>query len=146
MSLIMSKEEREAFLADLHVAVFSVAEGNNGTLTAPIWYWYDEGGEPWILTGENSRKGKLLMEAKRFCLCVQTETPPYKYVSVEGPVSAIEQPDLEKHARPLSRRYLGDEMGDAYIEQDPELKGQILVRMKPERWLTTDYAKMGSLG
>ncbi len=142
MSLLMSEKEREAFLADLHVAVFSVEEPGRGPLTAPIWYWYDVGGEPWILTGEDSRKGKLLSNAKRFSLCVQTETPPYKYVTVEGPVAAIERPGLEEHARPLARRYLGEEMGDAYVARDPELTGQILVRMKPERWLTTDYSKL----
>jgi len=80
----MTKEEREAFLADVHVAVISVAEHGHGPLVVPIWYSYEPGGEVRIITGRTSRKGKLLERAGRFSLCVQTETLPYKYVSVEG--------------------------------------------------------------
>ena len=49
-----------------------------------VWYSYEPGGEVRIITGRTSRKGKLLECAGRFSLCVQTETLPYKYVSVEG--------------------------------------------------------------
>jgi PPOX class probable F420-dependent enzyme len=142
MSLTMTKEEREAFLADVHVAVISVAEDGHAPLVVPIWYSYEPGGEVRIITGRTSRKGKLLERAGRFSLCVQTETLPYKYVSVEGPIVAIEAADdLERHRRPLARRYLGTELGDRYIENTRDVIGNVLVRMRPERWLTVDYAK-----
>jgi nitroimidazol reductase NimA-like FMN-containing flavoprotein (pyridoxamine 5'-phosphate oxidase superfamily) len=141
MSLTMTKEEREAFLADVHVAVISVAEDGHGPLVVPIWYSYERGGEVQIIIGRASRKGKLLERAGRFSLCVQTETLPYKYVSVEGPVVAVEAVDLERDRRPLARRYLGTELGDRYIESTRDLVGGVLVRMRPERWLTRDDAK-----
>jgi nitroimidazol reductase NimA-like FMN-containing flavoprotein (pyridoxamine 5'-phosphate oxidase superfamily) len=143
MSLKMTKPEREAFLADLHVGVISIAEENRGPLTAPIWYGYEPGGELWILTERTSRKGRLLQEAGRFSLVAQTETPPYKYVSVEGPVTSIEKPDLERDERPMAHRYLGQQLGDGYIEATRGDGGgdNILVKMRPQRWLTTDYAK-----
>ena len=143
MSLKMTKAEREIFLADLHVGVISIAEKDRRTLTAPIWYGYEPGGELWILTGRNSRKGRLLQEAGRFSLVAQTETPPYKYVSVEGPITSIEKPDLERDERPMAHRYLGPEFGDSYVEAtrgDGEVDN-ILVKMRPQRWLTTDYSK-----
>ena len=143
MSLKMTKEERETFLADLHVGVISIAEKDRGPLTAPIWYGYEPGGELWILTERNSRKGRLLQEAGRFSLVAQTETPPYKYVSVEGPITSIEKPDLERDERPMAHRYLGPELGDGYLEStrgDGEVDN-ILVKMRPQRWLTTDYSK-----
>ena len=90
MSSAMTKEEREAFLADLHVGVISIAEEGRGPLTVPIWYSYEPEGEIRIITARSSRKGKLLEQAGRFSLCAQAETPPYKYVSVEGPIVAIE--------------------------------------------------------
>ena len=40
-NLTMSKDEREAFLADLHVGVFSVVGEGDAPLTAPIWYSYE---------------------------------------------------------------------------------------------------------
>ncbi len=143
MSLKMSKTEREKFLAELHVGVISIAEEGRGPLCAPIWYEYEPGGELWILTGRDSRKGRLLQDAGRFSLVAQTETPPYQYVSVEGPITSIEKPDLERHERPMAHRYLGQEFGDSYIEstRTDSNADSILVRMRPERWLTTDYSK-----
>ncbi|MDJ0850419.1 MAG: pyridoxamine 5'-phosphate oxidase family protein [Myxococcota bacterium] len=143
MSLKMTKTEREAFLADLHVGMISIEEPGRGPLTAPIWYGYEPGGELWIVTGRASRKGVLLEKAARFSLCAQTEAPPYKYVSVEGPITAIEAAELERDERPLAHRYLGPELGDRYIEATggAERGDNVLVKMRPERWLTTDYGK-----
>ena len=143
MTLRMTREEREAFLADLHVGIISIAEEGRGPLTVPIWYAY-EGGEVRIVTGRDSRKGKLLEAAGRFSLCAQTEDPPYRYVSVEGPILAIEAPDVDQDVRPLAQRYLGQEGGDRYMEATREERASgesILVRMRPERWLTVDYRK-----
>ena len=72
MSLFMTKQEREAFLADVHVGVISIAEVGRGPLTVPIWYNYEPGGELRIMTGRESRKGNLLARAGRFSLCAQT--------------------------------------------------------------------------
>jgi nitroimidazol reductase NimA-like FMN-containing flavoprotein (pyridoxamine 5'-phosphate oxidase superfamily) len=144
MSLMMTQEEREAFLADVHIGVISIAEEGRGPLTVPVWYAYNPGGELRIVTGRESRKGRLLARAGRFSLCVQTETPPYKYVSVEGPIISIEAADVERDGRPLARRYLGKEMGDRYVEETrnlPTHADSVLVRMRPERWLTSDYSK-----
>ena len=144
MSLAMTRAEREAFLADLHVGVISIAEPGHGPLTVPIWYDYQPGGELWVITGRDSRKGRLLDSAGRLSLCVQTETPPYRYVSVEGPIVSIEPADVERHTRPMAHRYLGKEMGDGYIAatDGPESREQsVVVRVRPERWLTVDYSK-----
>jgi nitroimidazol reductase NimA-like FMN-containing flavoprotein (pyridoxamine 5'-phosphate oxidase superfamily) len=142
MPLTMTRMEREAFLADVHVGILSIAEEGRGPLTVPIWYVYTPGGELRLLTGRNSRKGRLLTQAGRFSLCVQTETPPYRYVSVEGPITAIEAVDVERDLRPLAHRYLGAEEGDSFVEQmRGGQAGNILIRMRPERWLTADYSK-----
>ena len=69
MSLMITREEREAFLADVHVGVISVAEDGHGPLTVPIWYSYEPGGEVRIITARRARKGQLLERAGRFSLC-----------------------------------------------------------------------------
>lgn len=108
----------------------------------PVWYSYQAGGEVLVVTARTSRKGQLLARSDRFSLCAQTEASPYKYVSVEGPIVAIEGADLERDLRPLARRYLGREMGDQYIEKTRSEHGDnVLVRMRPQRWLTADFAK-----
>ena len=144
MSLTMTKEERESFLDEVHVAIISIPESDRGPLTVPVWYTFVPQGEFHIWTGGSSRKAKLSREAGRFSLCVQQETPPYKYVSAEGPVVDIEPIQLERDLRPLVYRYLGVEEGDKFIEGlggDSAGTGDILIRMKPERWLSEDYSK-----
>jgi PPOX class probable F420-dependent enzyme len=143
----MSRSEREAFLAGVHVGVISIAEPGRGPLAAPIWYGYEPGGELWIVTERGSRKGRLLREGARVSLCAQSEAPPYRYVSVEGPIVSIRPSDVERDERPLARRYLGPELGDRYIEASAGASGgNVLVRVRPERWLSADYSKEYSLG
>ncbi len=143
MSLKMTREERETFLADLHVGVISIDEPGRGPLTVPIWYDYSPEIGVWVVTEEGSRKGKLLRNTSRFSICAQVEAPPlYQYVSVEGPITAIRPSDVEKEVRPMAHRYFGPELGDQYVG-DGTGEGQITVVMKPERWLTVDYAKLG---
>jgi nitroimidazol reductase NimA-like FMN-containing flavoprotein (pyridoxamine 5'-phosphate oxidase superfamily) len=138
----MTTTERERFLADVRVGIISIAEEGRGPLTVPIWYGYTPSGELSVWMEKGSRKTHLLQSAGRFSLCVQSEQRPYQYVSVEGPITAIEAVDRERDARPIARRYLGVEAGDAYIADmaDAINSGeQIVVRMRPERWLTADY-------
>jgi PPOX class probable F420-dependent enzyme len=144
MSLQMTVEEREAYLADLHVGVVSVA-GRDGRapLAVPIWYRYEPGGLLSFVTGGNSRKTRALRETGRCSFCVQNEDIPYRYVTVEGPVVAI-QPVDEEERRLIAHRYLGTEGGDAYIVATAgDRLNSVTVRMRPEHWLSVDYGKMG---
>jgi hypothetical protein len=118
MSFAMTPAEREAFLKDVHVAIIAIADEGRGPLAVPIWYSYEPTGEIQIVTDRDSRKGELIARHRRFSLCVQTETSPYRYVSVEGPVTAIEPVDVEKHLRPVARRYLGEQDGGSVRRVD----------------------------
>ena len=142
MSLKMTVSEREAFLADLHVGVLSLNEPGRGPLTAPVWYSYEPGGEIVFVTGRSSRKGKLVEVGTRVSFCAQQEELPYKYVSIEGPVTAIDPADREAVTRPIAQRYLGVEQGDAYVDSPSGDDESVTIRIRPERWLTVDYAKV----
>lgn len=133
----MTADEKQTFLADLHVGVLGINDPGKGPLTVPVWYDYEPGGQLWFLTGPTSRKGKLLAVGERISLCAQTETPPYQYVSVEGSVASIDEPRDE--GLPMAVRYLGEERGRAYTEaSDGE---SVVVRMNCESWLGVDYSK-----
>lgn len=136
----MSKAEREAFLADLHVGVLSIPREGRAPLSAPVWYAYEPGGELWFLTGPNSLKGKLLKEGGSIAFVAQREAMPYAYVTVEGTISSITPADEESESRPMAHRYLGTEMGDTYTEQTSG-DTSVRVNMRIERWLTVDYGK-----
>jgi nitroimidazol reductase NimA-like FMN-containing flavoprotein (pyridoxamine 5'-phosphate oxidase superfamily) len=140
----MTKTERENFLAQPHVAILALNEDGRGPLAVPIWYHYEPGGEVVFLTDRTSRKGALLELNRRLSLCVQLYESPYQYVSVEGPIVALDTAGAEAHLRPLAVRYLGEAEGNAYAdEMVPELAdgSYCLVRVRPARWLTANYAR-----
>jgi nitroimidazol reductase NimA-like FMN-containing flavoprotein (pyridoxamine 5'-phosphate oxidase superfamily) len=138
----MHKSERERFLAETRIGVFSVSESGRGPLAVPVWYHYEPAGVVRFVTGGASRKARLMRVSGRASLLVQTETAPYKYVSVEGPVRVVGEPDYERDFRAMAVRYLGKDMGEMYLAATAaERDGAVLVELTPERWLTVDYSK-----
>jgi nitroimidazol reductase NimA-like FMN-containing flavoprotein (pyridoxamine 5'-phosphate oxidase superfamily) len=135
--LNMTTEEREAFLADVHVGILSIAREGKGPLALPIWYQYEDG-HVFIGMGGNSLKAKLLRRAGRATMTVQTETPPYKYVMVEGPVVVLAE---QRDDYTMASRYLGPELGKWYAENNPSTSESVVVRLRPETWLTCDFGK-----
>jgi PPOX class probable F420-dependent enzyme len=138
----MTRDEREAFLADTHVGVLAVAEPGCGPCIVPVWYRYSPGDVVRITIGSTSRKAALLRAAGRASLCAQTETVPYKYVSVEGPIE-IGTSDLEANQREMALRYLGQRLGERYlVATAAELRKEWLVILRPERWWSVDFSRM----
>jgi PPOX class probable F420-dependent enzyme len=136
----MTKDEREAFLAEARVGVLAVTSDGAPLLT-PIWYSYEPGGEVVITTAADAPKTALLRAAGKASVCVQTETAPYKYVVVEGAVTIDAGVD-SKWRGDVARHYLGDELGDMYADATADAENDaVTIRLKPERWRTTDFGK-----
>ena len=147
MTLAMTTAERERFLSEVRVGILSIPEAGHGPLSVPVWYLYEPGGDVRIMTGRKTRKARLLQAAGRATLCVQEPAPPYQYVTIEGP-AVIEPAEPERDLRPLAYRYLGAEAGERYVVDSAarrEEGGDILVRIRPERWLSEDYSKRGGV-
>ena len=143
MTLTMTVPEREAFLAGLHVGILSVQDPGRGPLSVPVWYAYEPGGLLDVVTGGQSVKAQRLRAAGRFSLCVQTESSPYRYVSVEGPITAVDETVSADERRALAQRYLGTEGGDLYVAATAgQTADSVAFRMTPEHWRTSDYGKI----
>ena len=142
--LSMSRKEREAFLAETHVGVVSVADEGRAPLSVPIWYRYEPGGDVCFVTEANSKTTKLRRKAGRATFVVQNETLPYKYVTIEGPITISKEYDQRRDVDELAYRYLGHELGKRYLDttgaQYAELEN-VLVSIKPERWASADFTK-----
>ncbi|MBV6701781.1 pyridoxamine 5'-phosphate oxidase family protein [Kitasatospora aureofaciens] len=140
----MSRHDREQFLADRRVGVLGVVDprgGDRAPLVVPVWYGYEAGGEIVVQTGRETVKGQLLRAAGRFSLCVQDERRPYRYVSVEGPVVAVEDPVPPAVRENLAHRYLDPDEARAYLAATAaQLKDDVLFRLSPQRWRTADFA------
>ncbi|MFL0274501.1 pyridoxamine 5'-phosphate oxidase family protein [Mycobacterium sp. SMC-19] len=137
--MALSKDEREQFLAEPHIAALSVNAGSGrGPLTVPIWYQYAPGGEPWVLTGAGSRKAKLIEAAGSFSLMVERTEPTLRYVAVDGTVSRIEPGNDDLHAE-LAHRYLPAERAEKFLEYAlAELGEQVVIYLRPQHWISAD--------
>ncbi|MFF7140655.1 pyridoxamine 5'-phosphate oxidase family protein [Streptomyces nodosus] len=143
MDLRMSVEDREEFLAGLHVGVLGLDDPRHGggPLLVPLWYSYQPGGLVVIETGRKTLKARLIREAGRFSLCAQDETAPYRYVSVEGPVVSVEDPLPPAEREALAHRYLDADAASAYLAANHgQLADDIVIRMRPQRWRTADFS------
>ena len=141
--MALSKEDREAFLAEPHIAALSVYAGDKrGPLTVPIWYQYTPGGEPWVLTGLGSRKHRLIETAGHFTLLVERVEPTVRYVAVDGPVSRIE-PGTDELLVEVSSRYVARDRLDAYLSFARENYGEeVVIYLKPEHWISADLGSI----
>lgn len=139
----LSVEEREQFLAEPHIGALAVTAGEGrGPLTLPIWYQYVPGGELWVMTVRDSKKGKLIAEAERFSLMVDRLEPTVRYVSVEGPVVRTEEATVEK-LREMAARYLPADKVESYVESAWKAHGdEVVYVLRPERWYSSDLGSV----
>ncbi|MGY0068054.1 pyridoxamine 5'-phosphate oxidase family protein [Streptomyces sp. QTS137] len=141
--MALTREEREQFLAEPHVAAIAVDSGEGrAPLTVPIWYQYAPGEDVWIMTGLGSRKNRLIGAAGRFSLMVDRLDPTIRYVSVEGPVVETTPATVEQ-LRELASRYLPADKVEGYVAFAWKEHGeQVVVRMRPERWVSSDLGSV----
>ena len=140
-SFVMTMQERQAFLAEVHVGIIAIPESGRAPLAVPVWYSYEPGGDLQVLMQGDSRKMVGIEAAGRFSLCAQQEAPPYKYVTAEGPVTNVRPYEIEPDLLTMATRYLGTEGGKQYIASAGTGGNGVMVSMSPEHWLSTDYSK-----
>ncbi|HEY8978273.1 MAG TPA: pyridoxamine 5'-phosphate oxidase family protein [Streptomyces sp.] len=141
-SVVMTREEREAFLSEVHIGVMAVERPGRAPLSVPVWYDYTPGGDLIVLVNNDSLKYGLIRAAGRLTLVVQQEEAPYKYVSVEGPVvsGADEVPSDEVSMRVVGR-YMDEPDARKYVDEALAHGRARLIRVRTEHWLSNDQNK-----
>ena len=72
---------------------------------------------------------------------MQDESAPYRYVSVEGPVVAVEDPVPAATRAWLAQRYLDEPSASAYLAANKhQLVEDVAFQMRPQRWRTADFS------
>jgi len=141
----LTDQERQAFLAERHVGVLSVAGGGDRPPhTTPVWYAYQPGGNLTFFTGtqgRRSRKTDLIQNTGVLSLTVQREEFPYKYVTVEGAVVQTDRPPSAAQVLAVVRRYLPEDQAQGFVsaELDHPAPEFVLFTIRPDRWLTFDF-------
>ena len=103
------------FLSEGHIAILAIHREKRAPHSTPIWYQYEPNDTLWFMADPKTQKGKLMETGTPVSLVVQTETAPYRYVSIAGQISDVAKGDMEQELRPISRRYLGVKGGDEYV-------------------------------
>ncbi|RSM73039.1 pyridoxamine 5'-phosphate oxidase [Kibdelosporangium aridum] len=140
VSFVMTAEERMAFLAEAHIGILAITRDGRAPLAVPVWYDYEPGGDLLIWIERDTVKDKLIRSAGTFSLAVHNETEPYKYVTVEGPVIANDAPPTREQALKIASRYFPMHRSEPYVDEALSERS-VLVRMRPEKWLSNDQSK-----
>jgi len=127
----MSEAERETFLKEPNVAILATV-GPRGAHAVPIWYLY-EGGAFLMSTGRGSQKHRDLERNPNVTLVVDRRTLPYYAVMARGAVEiGLQLPDEERLR--MYVRYLGEEMGRAYVAQGSG-EDSVSIRLTPRKFI-----------
>jgi hypothetical protein len=141
VELAMTPEERLQFIGETpRVGVLSVDAPGRGPVSAPVWFTLEHDGALTFSVGASSRKAVLLRAAGCGTMCVQSEEPPYRYVSVEGAAEEL-GPSSDASRRDRAARYLGPEFGALYFESTRD-EVETTFALRPRRWASIDYNKL----
>ena len=117
---------------------FTAADGR--PLVAPIWFVVegpDEEPELLFNTGRDTAKGRAIRRDPRLALCVDSETPPYAFVQVQGMATWTEEADaVIRSATAIGARYMGPDQAEEFGRRNA-VPGELLVRLRPTRVLAT---------
>ena len=136
----MPAGEREAFLAEPHIGVLTITRGDaQPPLASPIWYEYEPGGDVAINVGRGSVKARLAQAAGAASLTVQTESLPYRFVTIGGALTV--GPADEATRRRIATRYLPAEMVDGYLATG-DVADMVTLRLTPSTWHSNDFTRV----
>ena len=118
------------FLGEANVAVLATVDGQGRPHAAPIWYLYEDGIFV-ISTGRGSQKHRNIERNPHVTLVADRRTLPYFAAMVSGRAE-IGPPLSDAKRLELATRYLGEEMGRAYVA-GAEAGSSVTIRLRPEK-------------
>ena len=130
---MMSPEERRRFLLDRpRTAKVATVRPDGRPHIAPVWFDLD-GEDIVFLTAENTVKAANLRENPHVAVCVEDDTLPYAFVTIEGAATLESSPDtVPGWAKRIGTRYIGPEQAELFSQQVANA-GELVVRVTPTR-------------
>jgi hypothetical protein len=127
-----------SFLAEPHVAVLAVEHPGHAPVAVPVSYSYGPGGDLWLITERASCKARLLREAGRATVVVDTVTPRTRWVSVSCDL-VEERAATDDDRRVMASRYLPAEQVEDYLAfATAQLDDEVVLVLRPGRWRSDD--------
>ncbi|MGO8871466.1 MAG: PPOX class F420-dependent oxidoreductase [Acidimicrobiales bacterium] len=137
----MSNDELLAFLngEPAHTGKLATVHPDGRPHVAPIWFALDTStvgadspiGDIVFNTGTGTIKGKALRRDPRVALCVDDETRPFGFATIEGVATISDDlAEVARWAAVLGGRYMGEERAAEFGERNG-VPGELLVRVRP---------------
>lgn len=124
------REDRERFLSEANVAVLATVGPGGRAHAAPIWYLYEDG--VFIMsTGHGSQKHRNVEAHPEVTLVIDRRTLPYYAVMAQGGAEIGPPLSPEERLR-MAVRYLGEEMGRAYVARSTG-GDSVTIRLRPRK-------------
>ena len=120
----------EAMLKEANIAVLATVDTKNRAHAAPIWYLYEDG-EFLISTGRGSQKHLNVEAHPNVTLVIDRREVPYLAAMVRGKAT-IEEAFSEERRQTLAFRYLGEEIGRAYLKST-EGGSSVTIRLRSDK-------------
>jgi PPOX class probable F420-dependent enzyme len=129
----MTDDERRAFLlAGTRTGMLATVRADGRPHAAPIWFTLD-GDDVVFTTGASTVKARNLRRSGRAVLAVDESSPPYDFVTIEGPVEISEDLDeMLPWAVALGARYMGADRAEAFGRRNA-VAGELLIRLRAEK-------------
>jgi len=106
----------------------------------PIWYGYREG-EFIVVTGPKADKARHLAANPKVSFTIDSPTPPYKVLLVEGVATLEETEGMAPEYPEIVTRFLGD-FAERYLANMRErVKRQVRIRIRPTSWRVIDFVQ-----
>jgi PPOX class probable F420-dependent enzyme len=134
----LTDEEVREFLRQPNIAVVATVGADGRPHAVPTWYEYD-GSEIVMHLGLGSRRYRNVRSNDRVAVCIDTKTPPYKAIVVEGRARTKEGAD-DEGSRRMAVHYLGEELGNRYADSIEGTR-MVIARVAPDRIISWDYAR-----
>jgi len=135
----MSKEEiQTSLVSGTLTGKISTVHKDGRPHVVPIWFILDKNDsniKVVFTTGQDSLKAKHKLRDPRVSLCVDDQTPPFDFVSIDGIAEINQEPDLSellKWATKIAGRYMGQDNAEAYGKRNA-IKGEFLVKIRPTK-------------
>lgn len=129
----MTDSQRRAFLlAGTRTGILATVRRDGRPHAAPIWFTLD-GDDVMFTTGADTVKGRNLRRTGRALVVVDEATPPFDFVTVEGPVEISEDLDeMLPWATALGDRYMGADQAEEFGRRNA-VPGELLIRLRAEK-------------
>ncbi|HTI15434.1 MAG TPA: PPOX class F420-dependent oxidoreductase [Dictyobacter sp.] len=128
----ITSECKEFLLQGTRTGKVATVRADGRAHVVPIWFVMD-GDTIVFTTGTDSVKGKNLRRDGRASLCVDDETPPFSFATVEGTVTFSEDlNELREWATRIAARYMGADKAEQFGARNA-VPGELLVRLTPTK-------------